>query len=68
MVGDVALAAHSCVLPAGAVTTDATTRTAGWFNQSQRYDAVAVETAIDDGAVVSVGQIIWTTNRIQFTP
>jgi hypothetical protein len=60
-VGDVALAAHSCVLPAGAVTTDATVRTAqaGSANHSGTTAAL-FNLESGDGAVVSAGQIIWT--------
>jgi hypothetical protein len=60
-VGDVALAAHSCVLPAGAVTTDATVRTAqaGSANHSGTTPAL-FKLQSGDGAVVSAGQIIWT--------
>ena len=59
--GDVALAAHNCVLPAGAVTTDAAVRTAqvGSANHSGTTPAL-FKLQSGDGAVVSVGQIIWT--------
>jgi hypothetical protein len=59
--GDVALAAHSCVLPAGAVTTDATVRTAqaGSANHSGTTPAL-FKLQSGDGAVISAGQIIWT--------
>jgi hypothetical protein len=60
-VGDVALAAHGCVLPAGGATTDATTRTAqtGSANHSGTTPALfALQSG--DGASVSAGQIIWT--------
>jgi hypothetical protein len=59
--GDVALAGHSCVLPAGAVTTDATVRTAqaGSANHSGATPAL-FKLQSGDGAVVSAGQIIWT--------
>jgi hypothetical protein len=59
--GDVALAAHSCVLPAGAVTTDTTVRTAqaGSANHSGTTPAL-FKLQSGDGAVVSAGQIIWT--------
>ena len=60
-VGDVALAAHGCVLPAGSVTTDTTVRTAqsGSANHSGTTPAL-FKLQSGDGAVVSVGQIIWT--------
>jgi hypothetical protein len=60
-VGDVALAAHSCMLPAGAVTTDATVRTAqaGSANHSGTSPAL-FKLQAGDGAMVSAGQIIWT--------
>src|SRR6478672_8376639 len=59
--GDVVLAAHSCVLPAGAVTTDATVRTAqtGSGNHSGITPAL-FKLQAGDGAGVSAGQIIWT--------
>jgi hypothetical protein len=60
-VGDVALAAHSCVLPSGAVTTDATVHTAqaGSANHSGAAPAL-FKLQSGDGAGVSAGQIIWT--------
>jgi hypothetical protein len=60
-VGDVALAAHSCVLPSGAVTTDAAVHTAqtGSANHSGTTPAL-FKLQSGDGAVVSAGQIIWT--------
>jgi hypothetical protein len=60
-VGDVALAAHGCVLPAGGVTTDATARTAqtGSANHSGTTPAL-FKLQSGDGAGVSAGQIIWT--------
>ena len=60
-VGDVALAAHSCVLPSGAVTTDATVHTAqtGSANHSGTTPAL-FKLQSGDGVVVSAGQIIWT--------
>ena len=60
-VGDVALAAHSCVLPSGALTTDATVRTAqaGSANHSGTTPPL-FKLQSGDGGVVSVGQIIWT--------
>ncbi len=60
-VGDVALAAHNCVLPVGAVTTDTTVRTAqsGSANHSGTTPALfKLETG--DGASAAIGQIIWT--------
>jgi len=62
-VGDVALAAHGCVLPLGSVTTDAVMRTAqsGSTNHSGTVPALFILQS-GDGANVSVGQIIWTTN------
>jgi hypothetical protein len=59
--GDVALAAHGCVLPPGAVTTDATVRTAqaGSANHSGTTPAL-FKLQPGDGAAVSPGQIIWT--------
>ena len=59
--GDVALAAHSCVLPSGSVTTDATVRTAqtGSANHSGTTPAL-FKLQSGDGAAVSAGQIIWT--------
>jgi hypothetical protein len=60
-IGDVALAAHSCVLPSGAVTTDVTVRTAqtGSSNHSGTTPAL-FKLQSGDGATVSAGQIIWT--------
>jgi len=59
--GDVTLAAHSCVLPSGAVTTDAAIRTAqtGSANHTGTTPAL-FKLQSGDGAVVSPGQIIWT--------
>jgi hypothetical protein len=59
-VGDVALAAHSCVLPSGSVTTDATVRTAqgGSANHSGTTPAL-FKLQSGDGASVFPGQIIW---------
>jgi hypothetical protein len=60
-VGDVALAAHSCVLPASGVTTDATVRTAQAGSARHSGTTPALLTLQSgDGALVSVGQIIWT--------
>jgi ribosomal protein L27 len=60
-VGDVALAAHSCVLPVGAATIDAAVRTAqtGSANHNDSTPAL-FKLQSGDGAVVSAGQIIWT--------
>ena len=60
-VGDVALAAHGCVLPSGSVTTDATVRTAqsGSANHSGTTPAL-FKLQSGDGANASPGQIIWT--------
>src|SRR5215472_9660784 len=60
-VGDVALAAHSCVLPASSVTTDATIHTC----QTGSANAAGVTPALmklqsGDGASVAVGQLVWT--------
>ena len=59
-VGDVALAAHSCVLPTGSVTTDATVRTAqsGSANHTGTTPAL-FKLQAGDGAGVSLGQVIW---------
>jgi hypothetical protein len=60
-VGDVALAAHNCVLPSGSVTTDASLRTAqnGSANHSGTTPAL-FKLQSGDGIGVSVGQILWT--------
>jgi hypothetical protein len=60
-VGDVVLAAHGCVLPSSAVTTDAAVHTAqtGSSNHSGTTPAL-FNLQSGDGAVVSAGQIIWT--------
>jgi hypothetical protein len=60
-VGDVALAARGCVLPLGAMTTDATVRTAqtGSANHSGTTPAL-FKLQSGDGAGVSAGQMIWT--------
>src|SRR5256885_4556878 len=60
-VGDAALAADGCVLPLGAVTTDATVRTAqtGSVNHSGSTPAL-FKLQSGDGTAVSAGQIIWT--------
>jgi hypothetical protein len=62
-VGDVALSAHSCVLPSGSVTTDVAIRTAqtGSANHSGATPAL-FKLQSGDGASVSAGQIIWTKN------
>ena len=59
-VGDVALAAHACVLPSGSVTTDATVRTAqsGSANHTGTTPAL-FKLQAGDGANVSPGQVIW---------
>ena len=60
-VGDIALAAHSCVLPFASVTTDAVVRAAqtGSANHTSTTPAL-LKLQSGDGASVSVGQIIWT--------
>src|SRR5438128_4681758 len=60
-VGDVALAAHGCVLPSSSVTTDATVRTAqsGSANHSGTTPAL-FKLQSGDAVGVSAGQIIWT--------
>jgi hypothetical protein len=60
-VGDVALAAHNCVLPSGSVTTDSSLRTAqnGSSNHSGTTPAL-LKLQSGDSAGVSAGQIIWT--------
>jgi hypothetical protein len=60
-VSDTALAAHACVIPAAAVTTDTNIHTM----QTGSAQASGVTPALaklqsGDGASVSVGQIIWT--------
>jgi len=59
-VGDVALAAHRCVLPTGSVTTDATVRTAqsGSANHAGTTPPL-FKLQAGDGANVSPGQVIW---------
>jgi hypothetical protein len=59
-VGDVVLAAHSCVLPIGSVTTDATVRTAqsGSANHTGTTPAL-FKLQAGDGASISSGQVIW---------
>jgi hypothetical protein len=59
-VGDVALAAHSCVLPSGSAATDATVHTAqsGSANHSGASPALFTLQS-GDGAGVSPGQIVW---------
>ena len=54
------LAAHSCVLPTGSVTTDATVRTAqsGSANHTGTTPAL-FKLQAGDGASVSPGQVIW---------
>jgi hypothetical protein len=60
-VGDVALAAHSCVIPSASATTDATVHTCqtGSANHSGVTPAL-VKLQSGDGASVAIGQIIWT--------
>ncbi|MBV8118363.1 MAG: hypothetical protein JO081_00300 [Alphaproteobacteria bacterium] len=60
-VGDVALMAHSCVLPTGTVTTDTTYHTAqtGSANTAGTTPPL-FHLASGDGASVSAGQLIWT--------
>src|SRR5215472_16420815 len=60
-VGDVALAAHACVLPTSSVTTDATIRTCqtGSANHSGVTPAL-MKLQSGDGASVAVGQLIST--------
>lgn len=60
-VGDVMTMAHSCVLPSGSVTTDATVHTmqTGSANTSGTTPPLAKLQA-GDGASVSIGQLIWT--------
>jgi hypothetical protein len=59
-VGDIALSAHSCVLPSASVTTDAAVRTAqtGSANHTSTTPAL-FKLQSGDGASVSAGQIIW---------
>jgi hypothetical protein len=59
-VGDVVLAAHSCVLPTDSVTTDATVRTAqsGSANHAGTTPPL-FKLQAGDGASVSPGQVIW---------
>jgi hypothetical protein len=59
-VGDVALAAHNCLLPSGSVTTDSSVRTAqnGSANHSGTTPAL-FKLQSGDGTALSVGQIIW---------
>ena len=62
-VGDVALAAHGCVLPSGSVTADTTVRTAGTGSANHSGTTPALfKLQSGDGAGVSAGQIIWTRN------
>ena len=60
-VGDVALAAHNCVVPTGSVTTDASLHTAqnGSANHSGTTPPL-FKLQSGDAVGVSVGQIIWT--------
>jgi hypothetical protein len=59
--GDVALAAHSCVLPSSSVTTDTTVHTCqtGSTNHSGVTPAL-MKLQSGDGANVAIGQLIWT--------
>jgi hypothetical protein len=60
-VGDVALAAHNCVLPAASVTTDAAVSTAQNGSASHSGATPALfKLQSGDGFGVSAGQIIWT--------
>jgi hypothetical protein len=60
-VGDLAVGAHSCVIPSGSVTTDATLHTCqtGSANASGVTPAL-LKLQAGDGASVSVGQLVWT--------
>ena len=59
-IGDVALAAHSCILPAGSVTTDVTVHTAQSGSDSHSGTTPALfKLQSGDGAGVSPGQVIW---------
>jgi hypothetical protein len=59
--GEVALAAHGCVLPSASVTTDATVRTAGTGSANHSGGTPALfKLQSGDAAGVSAGQIIWT--------
>lgn len=60
-VGDVALAAHACVLPPSSITTDSTSHTcqAGSANHSGVTPAL-IKLQSGDGASVAIGQLIWT--------
>jgi hypothetical protein len=61
--GDVALAAHSCVLPTASVTSDLMVHTAqaGSANHSGTIPAL-FKLQSGDGTAVSPGQIIWTSS------
>src|SRR5207237_2426747 len=63
-VGDVALAAHGCVLPTGSVTTDATARNAqsGSANHTETTPAL-LKLQAGDAASVSPGQVSCTRSR-----
>jgi hypothetical protein len=64
-VGDVALAAHGCVLPSGSVTADTTVRTAGAGSANHSGTTPALfKLQSGDAAGVSAGQIIWTRSGI----
>src|SRR5438105_1459446 len=62
-VGDVALAAHSCVLTTGSVTTDATARNAqsGSANHTGTTPAL-FKLQAGDGPKLSPGPVIWMRN------
>jgi hypothetical protein len=60
-VGDVTLAAHSCVLPSASVTTDAAVHTAQTGSANHNGTTPALfKLQAGDGANVSAGQIVWT--------
>jgi hypothetical protein len=62
-VGDVALAVHSCVLPAASVTSDTAVRAAQTGSANHSGTAPALfKLQPGDGAAVSPGQIIWTSS------
>ena len=60
-VGDTALAAHSCVLPAASITTDTAVHTAQTGSANHNGTTPALfKLQSGDGSSVSSGQIIWT--------
>ena len=62
-VGDVALAAHECVLPTASVTSDMAARTAQTGSANHSGTAPALfKLQPGDGAAVSPGQIVWTSS------